>query len=159
MAKNGFKLIDKKYFKDDHSIFYSYEKKIDTPSIDLPEGLYENNKYLFNTWYNYHKNLINEFNDKLKKIDKNTKIYLFGAHIFSQHLIAFGLDTSKIICLLDNDPNKQGKRLYGTNLKVESPKILKDIKNPVIILKAGAYNNEIIDDILNNINPNTIFWT
>ena len=29
--------------------------------------------------------------------------------------------------------------------------------NPVVILKAGVYNQEISDDILNNINPNTIF--
>ena len=30
-------------------------------------------------------------------------IYLFGAHVFAQCLIEFGLDTSSIVCLLDND--------------------------------------------------------
>ena len=54
--------------------------------------------------------------------------------------------------------NKHGKRLYGTNLVVQSPKVLKGMDNPVVILKAGVYNQEISDDILNNINPNTIFW-
>ena len=28
--------------------------------------------------------------------------------------------------------------------------------NPLVILKAGVYNNEIKNDILNNINKNTV---
>jgi hypothetical protein len=40
---------------------------------------------------------------------------------------------------------------------VQSPKILADIEAPVIILKAGVYNNEIKNDILNNINATTTF--
>lgn len=28
--------------------------------------------------------------------------------------------------------------------------------NPLVILKAGAFNNEIKNDILNNINKNTV---
>ena len=47
--------------------------------------------------------------------------------------------------------------LYGTNLKVNSPKILSDSLNPMVILKAGIYNDEIKKDILENINPNTTF--
>ena len=50
---------------------------------------------------------------------------------------------------------KQGKRLYGKIL-VCSPKVLKE-KNPVVILKAGVYNDEIKKDILTNINSKTIF--
>ena len=60
--------------------------------------------------------------------------------------------------MLDNDKNKQDKGLYGTKPKVESPKILKKVKNPVVILKAGVYSKEIKEDILKNINPKTIFW-
>ena len=79
-------------------------------------------------------------------------------HVFAQYLIAFGLDTTRIICLLDNDPNKQGKRLYGTNMMVKSPLSIKDEDNPAIILKAGVYNNEIKKDILENINRKAEFW-
>ena len=158
MSKNGFKQIDKEYFKDDHSIFYSFEKKSKIVPIDLPEGLYEHNKNLYNKFNEYYKNLINELNDKIKKVNKDNIIYLFGAHIFSQYLIGFGLNTNKIVSLLDNDPNKQGKRLYGTNLKVDSPKILKNIDRPIIILKAGVYNDEIRNDIIKNINSNADFW-
>ena len=68
-----------------------------------------------------------------------------------------GLDTTKIVSILDNDKNKQGKRLYGSSLKVESPSILKDVISPHIILKAGVYNSEIKNDILENINSTTVF--
>ena len=47
-------------------------------------------------------------------------------------------------------------RLYGSNLKVKSPEILKKYKNPVVILKAGIYN-EIKKQILNQINKKTKF--
>ena len=74
-----------------------------------------------------------------------------------QFLIQMGLDTNKIVSILDNDKNKQGKRLYGSNLFVESPKILENVVSPHIILKAGVYDNEIKSDILENINTTAIF--
>jgi len=84
-------------------------------------------------------------------------IYLFGAHVFAQYLIEMGLNTDKIVCLLDNDPQKHGKRLYGTHLKVASPKVLHDVSDPMVILKAGVYNEEIKRDIWENINFTTRF--
>ena len=110
---------------------------------------------MFIDYINYHKNLVSEINEKIR--NTNSSIFLFGGHIFSQYLIGFGLDTSKIICILDNSSLKQGKRLYGSNLKVESPKILAKHEKPIVILKAGLHNNEIIEDIHNNINPHTLF--
>ena len=68
------------------------------------------------------------------------------------------LDESKIECILDNDANKQEKRLYGTSLMVRSPGILKDVKNAAVILRAGVYNKEIKKDILENIRPDVTFW-
>ena len=82
---------------------------------------------------------------------------MFGAHIFSQFLINFGLDTNKIICLLDNDISKQDRRLYGTDLYVRSPESISSDINPVVVLKAGAYNDEIRDQILTSINSSAIF--
>ena len=54
-------------------------------------------------------------------------------------------------------PNKQGKRLYGTDLMVHSPSILKNDDKPTIILKAGVYNEEIKSDIYENINKKASF--
>jgi hypothetical protein len=90
-------------------------------------------------------------------LQKDQKLYLFGAHIFSQYLISFGLNVNLLECIIDNDVNKQGKRLYGTDLKVFSPKILSKDNDPVVILKAGVYNQEIKKNILENINSNTSF--
>ena len=158
LSKHGFKQVAKQYFKDDHSIFYAYVKDSNTKTIELPKGLYEHNKKLYLDYVDYHKQLIKDLNAKIDNISEDQPIYLFGAHVFAQYLIEFGLDISRIICLLDNDTNKQGKRLYGTNMMVESPKILADVKNPIVILKAGVYSQEVSDDILCNINPDTVFW-
>ena len=158
LSKYGFKQVDKEYFQNDHSIFYSYVKDSKVDIIDSPKGLYDYNKKLFLDYINYYKTLIKEINQKINNTHKDQPIYLFGAHIFAQYLFQFGLDKSRIICLLDNDPDKQGKRLYGTNMIVKTPKIIKDIPSPIIILKAGVYNDEIKEDIISNINSNTIFW-
>ena len=84
-------------------------------------------------------------------------VYLFGAHVFTQYLIAFGLDTTKVLAVLDNDPSKRDKRLYGTGLIVVAPTELSRHKNPFVVLKAGIYDEEVRDDILQNYNPNTSF--
>ena len=152
-----FRQVGKKYFKDDHSIFYAYIKDIKTEKIELSDRLYERNKKLYLDFLDYYKKLIVDLNKIIKKVDPQQPIYLFGAHVFSQYLIKLGINTNHIICLLDNDINKQGKRLYGTNMMVKSPKVLTDVKNPIIILKAGVYDNEIKTDILENINKNAKF--
>ena len=156
MAKYGFRVDKKEHFMDDHSIFYGLIKDNSVKPKELNDKLYEKNKKLYLDYISYHHSLVDELNAKIEKT-KNP-IYLFGAHVFAQYLIAFGLNTEKIICLLDNDPDKHNKRLYGTSLKVASPKILEEIKNPMVILKAGVYNDEIKKDILENINSNSIFW-
>lgn len=150
LAKHGFKLLNKEYFMDDHSIFYAAVRDPSVKSIALPHGLYEKNKNLFRNYVSYHEKLIQNLNRKIREVTQ--PVYLFGAHVFSQYLIESGLETNRIVSLLDNDPNKQGKRLYGTSLLVQSPKVLSTVKNPIVILKAGVYNQEIKDDILRNIN-------
>ncbi len=155
LAQHGFRLVNKEYFLDDHSIFYHAVKDKSVKPKALSSGLYDKNKKLYRDYVSYHEELIKSLNGQMQNLPN--PIYLFGAHVFSQYLIAFGLNCDKIVCLLDNDANKQGKRLYGTELKVASPKILREVKNPAIILKAGVYNQEIREDILNNINPSTIF--
>ena len=98
-----------------------------------------------------------EANEALRtEADKN-KCFVFGAHIFSQILFASGLDEKLIAAVLDNDASKAGKRLYGWNIFVDQPQILKNIDSPLIILNAGAYNEEIKSQILSLINPSARF--
>jgi hypothetical protein len=159
LVVNGFSILEKYYFLDNHSIFYACKKidPIDTSTANkfLPNE-YQKNKKLYNEQVKFHLDMINEIHIKMNNY--NGEIYLFGGHIFAQYLIAFGLDESKIKCILDNDSNKWGKRLYGTSLIVKSPKILKNIDSATIILRAEPYNQEIKNDIINNINKKIIFW-
>lgn len=143
LHQHGFRILEKEYFLDDHSIFYACVRDNNVEPTALPKGLYQKNKQTYLEYVRYHEELISELNQKITKLEDSQKLYLFGAHVFAQYLIAFGLDTSRIERILDNDPNKQGKRLYGTSLQVASPNILADVENPVVILKAGAYNEEI----------------
>lgn len=156
LAQYGFNLMEKEYFMDDHSIFYSAVRDKEVEPIPLEEGLYEKNKKIYMDYVEYHKTLIADLNKKISS--SSQPIYLFGAHVFAQYLLKMGLNESKIVCLLDNDPSKQGRRLYGTTLNVASPKVLGDVTNPVVILKAGVYNSEIRTDILENINNSTMFY-
>ena len=54
--------------------------------------------------------------------------------MFSQYLLNSGIDEERIECIIDNDPVKQGKRLYGTNLKVYGSSKLTGYDNAVVIL-------------------------
>ena len=156
LSQHGFRILEKEYFRDDHSIFYGCVREDDVQLKNLPEGLYQKNKQLYQDYVQYHEQLITELNEKIESLNGES-LYLFGAHVFAQYLIGFGLKTEKIISVLDNDQNKQGKRLYGTSLQVASPKSLKDVDRPVVILKTGVYNEEIKNEIQNSINKRTVF--
>ena len=141
LQKHKFKIVQKQYFKE-HSIFYHVckDESIDTQNVIL-KNEYKRNKKLFLDMERYYQKEILYLNEILENTTEN--VYLFGAHIFSQYLIYRGLQLDKIKMILDNNPNKHKKRLYGTNLWVDSPEILKDDSNALVILNAGIYNDEI----------------
>ncbi len=155
LAKHGFEVVKKELFMEDHSIFYAAVRSDQAKPIALPPSMYTANRQAYLDYVAYHDKLIAEINERLQSTTE--KVYLFGAHIFAQALLNFGLDESRIICLLDNNKDKQGRRLYGTQLMVNAPAILRGLDAPKVILKAGVYNTEIKEDILKNINPTTIF--
>ena len=136
LNKYKFRILKKKYFKKDHSIFYACVRDPKIKPIKLSTKLFSNNKKLFLDFVNYHRKLVDNLNKKIEKIEQKHEIFLFGAHVFSQYLISFGLKIERIKYILDNDKNKHGKRLYVTNLKVFSPSLLKKEIDPVLILKA-----------------------
>lgn len=75
------------------------------------------------------------------------EIWLFGAHIFSQYLLAMGLDSTRLSGLLDNAPGKQGNRLYGTALQVSSPESLRGSSSNLVLLAAALYEHEISEQL------------
>ena len=153
LESSGFSPVEISYFGD-HSIFIATEKmsggnlsEIRT-SVRLSEfdaycqSLFDQVKYL-----------------NLQTRDFRGHIYLFGAHIFTQMLIAAGLDISKIHTILDNAHHKTGKRLYGTNLEVQLPFVIEANRIgevPVLIIAVvGEYFSEIKSQ-LQAINPNAV---
>ena len=150
----GFILDDKTVYKD-HSIFYTFVKTDDELVEIKAPNFYQEYKKIFNDFILYHKRLVAELNDKILMADE--PVYLFGAHIFSSYLFAFGL-SDKVDGILDNGDLKKNRRFYGTNFVITGPQILKGKGKINVILKAGMYNEEIKSDILENINNEVIFW-
>jgi SAM-dependent methyltransferase len=154
LADAGFEILEKHNYEN-HSHFYSVQKTNKFVNAIVLENKYEYYKKMFEDFIHHHLELVKKLNEKIKENDG--PIFLFGAHIFSQYLLSFGLDTSRVLCILDNSPLKQGQRLYGTDLKVHSPSILESYEKPTVILKAGLYNEEIKQDIVQNINKDVSF--
>lgn len=151
LLNNGFKIVKKQKYGS-HSIFYACESC--EPTVKPFKNNYKKYKKLFLNFVNYNNNIIKKIN---KQIKNRKNLYLFGAHIFSQYLIANGLNTKNIKCILDNGSLKQSKRLYGTNFFVKSPLILKDEKHATVIVYMGPYTSEIKKDIYKNINKRVKF--
>ena len=156
LARHGFELVRKAYFMEDHSIFYAARKTGAARAYTLPAGLYQKNKKTFDDYVQYFRQLVTNLNHRLAACD--APVYIFGAHVFTQYLVAFGLATGKIRGVLDNDAAKWGKRLSGTRLIVESPRALAGIIQARVILKVGAYAQEIKADIFENINRDVVYW-
>lgn len=144
----GFKIIrKKKYMK--HSIFYM-TKKVENVKCERIMNYSKRNKYL--VYKNLFLSAMEEIEDFVQRINvrvKETKepFYLFGAHVFSQMLIYKGI-SKKVKGILDNSQLKQNKRLYGTSCKIFSPEIIKSDKNPIVVLRVGAYQDEVRQQLM-----------
>ena len=92
--------------------------------------------------------MVNYYKKEVKKINKiitnsNSPSFIFGAHVFTQFLINFGLKEKLLKNVLDNSDQKYNKRLYGTNLIVKKPNLLKTISQANVIVKVGEYQTEV----------------
>jgi hypothetical protein len=157
LAEQGFRVVAREPFGDQHSVFYATVKA--EPGSIAPQpvgpGAYAANKALI---LDYRSKLLAEvqhLNAQIQRVEG--PVFLFGAHVFSQTLLALGLDSSRIDCLLDNAAMKHGQRLYGTQLQVRGPAALRGLDRPVVVIRAGAYEAEIKAAILRDHNPGTVF--
>ncbi len=142
----GFNVIDYQHF-DQHSIFF-HLKKIEKNNPDKTFETVLTSVEIDQLIANYSNEILNKVKEIKKFIDENDfKFYIFGAHIFTQYLVALGLDLGKIDALLDNSKFKQGKRLYGTDLKVLDPTEMLGKNNLGIILPMGNYETEVIKQL------------
>ncbi len=154
MPLHGFEIIEKKYFQK-HSIFYAVRKNSRLKTYSLI-NYYDEYKSLYLSFIEYYKEEVRRINNLIDNFDG--KIFLFGAHIFSQFLIYMGLKEERIVNILDNSKIKKEKRLYGTKLKVLSPsKELLNANDVAIILKAGQYQQEVRRQ-LEELNSSIVIW-
>lgn len=124
----GFNILEKHYHGR-HSIFFAIEKQATkAPIIPLPDRT-EENVGLFTA--------LIESCQELARVAEGHDPHLFGGHIWSQFHLHFGVQSSRPI--LDNSPRKQGKRLYGTSLKVINPANA----TGEVFVHTGLYDEEI----------------
>ena len=143
----GFEVSEIKFFYE-HSIFV---RLIKSELIENIQDMF----YSTNTEMEIQglvQSYSNEINNKVDKINKfmnleGYQFYLFGAHIFTQYLIALGMNTNNIVGILDNSIEKQGKRLYGSELNVFSPNILNGRSKIALVLPMGNYEYEVIEQL------------
>ena len=155
----GFEVIDKCNFDDFHSIFYCH-KKVHKPKQSplVLDDLIESQSKLYENYIKSFSMEAERINNILKDHKLHDEIFIFGAHVFSQYLLVHGLHESWFSNVLDNNPSKENKRLYGTNLICKSPSVLANRNQPTVVIRAGSYTNEIRKQIL-KINDQTIFIT
>lgn len=146
----GFKVLKKHYF-DEHSIFYATVKDSSTLTAPLLNNR-EENASLYLSIFESFQHQIENFNRITQT--HNGPVYVFGAHIFSQFLIYLGLNVEKMVGVLDNSLQKVGKRLYGTTLNIFNPQRVASDTSPLVIVKAGQYQQEVKTQLL-QLNPNT----
>jgi len=146
----NFKLQEKQYFKEAHSIFYCFKRVDYTVECKPLIHRYKTNRDLVRSFFIRNKKICSTLNKKIK--DRNN-VYIFGAHVSTQFLINFGLCVDDIKGILDNDTDKIGKRLYGTSLYVRTPETLSSAQDAIVILHASNYTEEIKQQ-LNRINSN-----
>lgn len=149
----GFSILKKENFNN-HSLFYATQKGEPYPFNLVSK--YDEYSTLFNDYIQSLQQKVDFYNQKITPLSE--KVFLFGAHVFSQVLLNLGLKEDKIKNILDNSQLKQEKRLYGYSLTVKSPEVIKNYPKPTVILNAGTYQQEITNQLL-QINPQAVVLT
>ncbi|MDA9277878.1 hypothetical protein N9P85_00615 [Amylibacter sp.] len=75
---------------------------------------------------------------------------MIGAHIFSEILLALGLNASKATGILDNS---KSKRLDGSNFNVFSQCKLSQYNSPTVLFRVDKYNEKISKNTIKNLPP------
>ncbi len=154
LPQYGLRVTDKTTYRE-HSYFYTAVKTSAIVAAPAMPNLYREYKALFGAFLDHHRRMVEDLNRTMRETPG--EIYLFGAHIFSTFLFAFGLEKGRLSGILDNSPTKRGRRLYGTDFIVSGPEVLRGRPGATVILRAGHFNQEIREDIVRNINPDVRF--
>ena len=143
----GFNHLRHKFYLAQHSLFLVFEKSkhVIPANLALPEYCEESSRNLVKRYFN-------GFEIKTKKllevIDKSQPVWFMPASIYTQFLYCMDSELAELAGgIIDDSPTKQGKRLYGTSLKVIPLQDLTNVKQGQIILNGGAHSTTIINKI------------
>lgn len=143
-SSKGFQLMDTEYFGG-HSIFVCFEKTSELDN-DFKSTVSALEFQAICDRYEIHtRSLSQKLNSFFE--DSSGTNFLFGAHIFSQFLISAGLDQTRVNFILDNNPEKWGKRLYGTSLNITPPSEVTSKQRVKVGLAMGNYEREVVDQL------------
>ena len=148
----GFTIVDTEAFSD-NNIFVAARKLTGTPHPPIIVNEYSRNKKLFLAYIDKLCADVELIDSELNK--QSGPRFIFGAHLFTQMLVCNGLTGAKFLCILDNDTNKTGQRLYGTSLMVDSPEVIRKLHEPIVVVRAAQYTDEIVK-ALTEINPTVV---
>ena len=138
LLKNNFKIT--KYFEGKPNMFVEAKKLKKKSEIIIK---------------NYDLKLLKKLDIKSKNIrnkvlrrfqnDKINKIILFGASAVSTTIMGMlnNKQKEKIILFIDNDLEKQGKYLSGSNFQIKSPKEIKNKNFDIVFLTSHFFIKEI----------------
>lgn len=137
---NCLDLISKQKFQE-HSIFFHFRKNSPNAHnhLEVP-SLHQYSSSFLSLWRELSVFVV-EVNKSIQNLERDN--FLFGAHIFSQSLLALGLREADYLGVLDNSLDKQGKVLYGSNLHVFNPRVISEHERPTVILVGTHYDEEI----------------
>jgi hypothetical protein len=141
LNKNGFNILTIVDYEN-HSILFHAKKSQTFSTSDNSAVNYE----LFSSSIENYKKFIEKCLHTIGE-NPNKKVYIFGASYNTQFLLSMGLNPENITGILDNSVDKQNKYLYGYNLKIHSPEIIRNKDDCVVILKNGYYSNEIMNQL------------
>ena len=152
LSRHGFQIINCVDYES-HSILFHVKKVNHFSNMQISISNYNQ---LFFTTLDKYKTSVNYCNDFIEKNPKKP-VYIFGASYNTQFLLSLGLNVDKIDGILDNCTAKHHCFLYGYNLQIFPPEIVKNI-DCIVILKNGYYSNEIQSQLL-SINSNVTILT
>jgi 2-polyprenyl-3-methyl-5-hydroxy-6-metoxy-1,4-benzoquinol methylase len=147
IANNAGYELERRVDFSSHNSFYVFKKGITKPCVHSSPT---ESRHVFETFVENLKNEVASINSKMLTNDE--EYYIFGAHMFAQYLINFGLNCDRIVGIVDNDAGKIGNYLYGTSFKVIHPDELNKKEKVSIIVRAAQYTAEIVSQ-LKMINP------
>ena len=89
LNRHGFRIINREYFLDDHSIFYACIRDETVLPLELPSSLYHENKKIYLDYVSYHNNLIDNINKKIAELNEDCKLFLLGPMFLRSTLLVW----------------------------------------------------------------------